>query len=298
MSTTSHEREHKFEQSVKRNPHPDFKGVEASRPDWRERITEDGSKQPLYTKTRDPNWKLGQGGNDNGESLAKEHVSIDPYEDGRPAVFNYKLMISAIVPRPIGFLSTVGKDGVPNLAPFSFFQMVNFDPPIFVVGFLASPKEPKDTLANIIETKECTVNVISEHFVEAANACSINSPYGVSEWSLVGLHPAPTKVVKPARVKEAVFSAECTLVEVKEWQSKAKPGTFSGAMAILEGVNFWVREDAINEERNGIDPNVLRPVSRLGGISYGRVTDAFELLRPDFAKESQKPEVQELMKGN
>ncbi|KAJ9221669.1 hypothetical protein DTO027B5_6390 [Paecilomyces variotii] len=298
MSTTSHEREHKFEQSVKRNPHPDFKGVEASRPDWRERITEDGGKQPLYTKTRDPNWKLGQGGNDNGEYLAKKHVSIDPYEDGRPAVFNYKLMISAIVPRPIGFLSTVGKDGVPNLAPFSFFQMVNFDPPIFVVGFLASPKEPKDTLANIIETKECTVNVISEHFVEAANACSINSPYGVSEWSLVGLHPAPTKVVKPARVKEAVFSAECTLVEVKEWQSKAKPGTVSGAMAILEGVNFWVREDAINEERNGIDPNVLRPVSRLGGISYGRVTDAFELLRPDFAKESQKPEVQELMKGN
>jgi hypothetical protein len=112
MATTSDQRKHNFEKCVQRNPHPDFKKVEASRPDWREAITEDSGESPLYTKTRDPNWRLGQGGNDNGESLCKEHVSIDPYEEGRPAVFNYKLMISVIVPRPIGFLSTVAKDGV------------------------------------------------------------------------------------------------------------------------------------------------------------------------------------------
>ena len=93
------------EKTVGRNPHPDFAKVEASRPDWR---TE---REWNFTKTKDPNWKYGQGGNDGGESLKKEHVEIDPYAEGRPAVFNYKLLISGIVPRPIGFLSTRSKDG-------------------------------------------------------------------------------------------------------------------------------------------------------------------------------------------
>ncbi len=92
------------EKHVQRNPHPDFKKVEASRPDWSEQEVE-------FTKTKDPEWKLGDAGNDKGASLTKEHVEIDPYENGRPAVFNYKLLISAIVPRPVGFISTISKDG-------------------------------------------------------------------------------------------------------------------------------------------------------------------------------------------
>lgn len=98
--------------------------------------------------------------------------------------------------------------------------------------------------------------MVSEHFIEAANATSINAPRGVSEWTLSGLHPAASTHVKPARVKESVFAIECKLVEVKEFESRAKPGRKSSAMAILEGVNFWVREDAINEDLNMIDPDV------------------------------------------
>ena len=93
------------ESSVKRNPHPDFAKVQASRPDW------EHNSEFRHTKTKDPDWQLGQGGNDGGASLKKEHVGIDPYEEGRPAVFNYKLLISSIVPRPIGFISTRSKDG-------------------------------------------------------------------------------------------------------------------------------------------------------------------------------------------
>lgn len=94
------------EAAVKRNPHPDFKKVEASRPDWHER-------QPNweFTKTKNPDWKLGGGANDGGEGVKKEHREIDPYAEGRPAVFNYKLLISAIIPRPIGFVATRSKDG-------------------------------------------------------------------------------------------------------------------------------------------------------------------------------------------
>ena len=94
------------EQSVKRNPHGNFAEVEASRPDWD--VARDGF---LFTKTKAPQWQLGDGATDGGESLKKEHIAIDPYEEGRPAVNNYKLMISAIVPRPVGFLSTRSKDG-------------------------------------------------------------------------------------------------------------------------------------------------------------------------------------------
>ena len=93
------------EKTVGRNPHPEFSKVEASRNDWRE------ERSWNITKTKRPDWQLGDGANDNGESLKLNHVEIDPYEEGRPAVFNYKLLISGIIPRPIGFISTRSNDG-------------------------------------------------------------------------------------------------------------------------------------------------------------------------------------------
>jgi flavin reductase (DIM6/NTAB) family NADH-FMN oxidoreductase RutF len=106
---------------------------------------------------------------------------------------------------------------------------------------------------------QAVINIISEHFVEAANATSINAPFDVSEWALTGLHAAPTAIVKPARVQEAVFSIEAKLVETKEFTSKVSPDRKTGVLAILEGVRFWVREDALNETRELIDPNVGGP---------------------------------------
>jgi flavin reductase (DIM6/NTAB) family NADH-FMN oxidoreductase RutF len=67
-----------------------------------------------------------------------------------------------------------------NLAPFSYTTVVNHDPPVFVVGYSGGFDNAKDSLKNLVETRECVVNVISEHFVEAANAASINAPYGIS----------------------------------------------------------------------------------------------------------------------
>lgn len=119
------------EQHVQRNPHPDFKSVEATRPDWAD------SPGFHYTKTRAPDWKLGQGASSDGDGdgdgdgegegeekkKKKEQIQIDPYAEGRPSVWNYKLLISAIVPRPIGFVSTVSVDGMcPR--PFLFFLFV------------------------------------------------------------------------------------------------------------------------------------------------------------------------------
>jgi flavin reductase (DIM6/NTAB) family NADH-FMN oxidoreductase RutF len=124
----------------------------------------------------------------------------------------------------------------------------------------------------------------------AANATSVNAPYGISEWALTGLTPAPCKDVQPSRVKEAVFSVEGKLMDTKEFESRATPGKKTGVLAIIEGVRFWAREDAINEDKNLIDPAILRPMSRLGGITYGRLLEGIELPRPDweeFKKEAE-----------
>ena len=81
-----------------------------------------------------------------------------------------------------------------------------------------------------------------------------------------------------------------------EFESRATPGKKTGVLAVIEGVKFWVREDAINEDRNIIDPGVLRPISRLGGIMYGRTVEGCELLRPDFEKKKEEGETDGLVK--
>ena len=99
-----------------------------------------------------------------------------------------------------------------------------------------------------------------------------------------GLTPASCTHVKADRVKESIFSIEGKLIDTKEFTSPAT-GKKTGVLAIIEGVRFHVREDALNEEQNIIDPEVLRPMSRLGGITYGRTLDGVELPRPEFAEQ-------------
>ncbi|KIX93261.1 uncharacterized protein Z520_11117 [Fonsecaea multimorphosa CBS 102226] len=283
---------HDAESSVKRNPHGDFGKVQASRPDW------DESHTWRYTKTRNPEWTYGSGSSSSTTSTPEnlQHISIDPYAPDRQPVQNYKLLISGIIPRPVGFLSTRSKDGTStNLAPFSYTQLFNHDPPIFCVGFSGGFDNAKDSLKNLVESRECVINIISEDFVEAANACAIDLPYGLSEWSVSGLTPAQCEVVKCSRVKESVFSVEGKLLSTQEFESRSPktPGKKTGVLAIIEGVRFWVREDAINEDRTLIDPAILRPVGRLGGITYARVVDGFELPRPVLQEEKDKGKLDE-----
>jgi flavin reductase (DIM6/NTAB) family NADH-FMN oxidoreductase RutF len=256
---------HDAEKLIQRNPHPDFKKVERSRQPW------DKSLEWNLKQTFQPDWKYGDGANDGGASLKIPHIEIDPYEPGRPASFNYKLLISGIVPRPVGFISTRSKDGSStNLAPFSYFQVINHDPPLFTVGYAGGFDNAKDSLRNLTESGECVINIISEHFIEAANSTSINAPYGESEWALSGLNPAPCKTVKASRVQEAVFSVEGKLDFTKEYESKATPGKKTGVLAVIEGTHFWVREDAINKEKNLIDPAV--GILLAGGIEEIKLT--------------------------
>ncbi|KAH8731677.1 hypothetical protein GQ44DRAFT_822550 [Phaeosphaeriaceae sp. PMI808] len=280
------------EKVIQRNPHGDFKAVEASRPPF-------AANDFHYTQAPKPDWTPGSGPNE-PSCLEKSHRQINPYAEGRPVAHNYKMLISAVVPRPVGFASTISADGKStNLAPFSYFNLVNHDPPMFILGFAGGMDKAKDTLKNLLDTKECVINIITEEYVEAANYTSINAPVGISEWSFSGLHPAKSTFVKPDRVQEAVFSIEAKLVSTTEWTSKnpATPGKKTGVTAFVEGVNFWAREDAIDKQGVLLDPAVMKPISRLGGISYGRLTQAFELIRPEYSEVTKDPEVAKLAKA-
>ena len=284
MSTQPPEK-HDAESTIKRNPHPDFAKVQATRPDF------DTNDEFTFSKTPNPDWQYGSGSTNPSPHT---HISINPNDPSRPPALNYKLLISAIIPRPIGFLSTISSDGSStNLAPFSYTQVFNHDPPIFCVGFSGGLDNAKDSLKNLLETKECVINMISEDFVEAANACAIDLPYGQSEWSVSGLTPADTEIVRPKRVKESVFAVEGQLLSTQEYASRRDEGKKTGVIAVIEGVRFWVREDAVNEERSIIDPKVYKAVGRLGGIGYARVREGFEIPRPVMKDEVQKGKLDE-----
>jgi len=192
----------------------------------------------------------------------------------------------AIVPRPVAFVSTESVSGVQNLAPFSWFNMISQNPPTVSIC-VANPRTTyKDTTAHIRETKEFVVNIISEPFVQNANATCIDSPPEVSEWALSGLTPAPSTFVKPARVKESAFSMECELYEVVDIKHPDTGiATTSMIIGLVKGIH--VRKDVLNE-KGVVDISRFMPVARLGDISYARIGDAYRIARPTWAENGEK----------
>ncbi|KAI1340158.1 hypothetical protein F5Y15DRAFT_423180 [Xylariaceae sp. FL0016] len=273
------------EAQIKRNPHADFAAVEASRPDF------DHTKEWKFSKTPNPGWKVGDGAS-NDEWKKHKFVSIDPYEEGRDLVLNYKLMISATVPRPIALASTVTADGkTRNIAPFSYFQCVTTDPPLYSLSF--SGRQFNDTVKNILDTKELCISLTSDWLLEAANFTSVNTPAHISEWELAGLTPAASDVVAPPYVAESPYSVECRLHSHQHFHSNVAPGVRTATMVVVEIVRFHVWEDALAPDRATADARKLRPVFRAGGITYGSCFDVFELPRPDAFRDIRQDEAVE-----
>ena len=190
----------------------------------------------------------------------------------------HRILIGAVVPRPIAFVSTVSLDGIFNAAPFSFFNAVCSDPPVlcFAVSRPSSrgSNGKKDTLANIEATGEFVVNIVSEDFATQMNLTAGDYPAEVDEFSLTGLTPVKSEVVKPPRVGQSRVNFECKLT-----QNIVVSERPNGSNLILgEAVCIHVDEEVLDGSR--IDPHRLRAVGRMGGISYVRTGDRFELIRP------------------
>src|SRR5690242_1154583 len=270
----------------------DFEQKQSQRPDF------EPLKPIALTKSPNPTWTYGAGVAQDPTALSAKHIEVDPYAPGRPMINNYKLLISGIAPRPIGFLSTVTSDGRKNLAPFSYFQVVDHDPPMFIVGFSSRPDRAKDTFVNLKETGECVINTVSESMIEAVNATSIDAPFGTSEWDVSGLTEAASSTVQAGRVKESVFSIEGRVVDIKEFRDHEKQGQSVAATVLIKATRFWVREDATNDDVSHIALDKLRPVGQLGGMAYGRVTETFEVPRRRWPDEVQKSEALRRLEQN
>jgi flavin reductase (DIM6/NTAB) family NADH-FMN oxidoreductase RutF len=209
-----------------------------------------------------------------------EMLSFDP---ARESVQNiYKLMIGSIVPRPIAFVSSLDERGVRNLAPFSFFTGVSADPPVILFCAAVRPENParglaahKDTLRNVIATREFVVNIVTEGIAEKMNLTSAQVPPDVDEFELAGLTPEPSELGKPPRVAESPVQMECRLRQIIEVSDRPSGGT----IVLGEVVRFHVHDALVENFR--IDPERLAAIGRMGGPTYTRTRDRFDLKRPE-----------------
>ena len=204
-------------------------------------------------------------------------LTVNPAD--HPSRDMYKLMTGIIVPRPVALVSTVDRDGVANVAPFSFFTGVGSVPPTLL--FCPSLRREtsalpsrKDTLSNVEQTGEFVVNVVSEAIAAAANATAAEVPPEVDEFALAGLTPLPGEAVSVPRVAESPAQMECRLLQVV--YTSRQPG--GGVIVLGEIVRFHIRQDLVEDFR--VDPAGLDAVGRMAGNTWARTHDRIELVRP------------------
>lgn len=178
------------------------------------------------------------------------------------------LVNSLVVPRPIAWLSTLNKDGIGNLAPFSYFNVVSSSPPIVMVSF--SPKGKKDSLANIRDSGEFVVNVATHRLRHTMVGSAADLEHGVDEAEALGLTTAASVSVTPPRIAEAAAAMECRLHDVIP--------VFDSTMVLGQVLHVHVDDRAIRDGR--VLPELLCPVSRLGGSLYATVTTTYKIARP------------------
>lgn len=206
-------------------------------------------------------------------------LELDPDALGVPE--RYKLLIGGIVPRPIALVSTISPDGRTNLAPFSFFTGIGSDP--MTLLFCPANDErglEKDTLRNCAPverggTGEFVVNASTEALAIEVAAAGEPLPYGESEFGLVGLTPAQSAVVRAPRVAESPLAFECRTVEVV----RLNPGVAAGGNVVIGRVVHVSVDDSIIDQRLRIDPDRLRAIARMGGATYSRTRERFDLPR-------------------
>lgn len=203
--------------------------------------------------------------------------TIIPKETGLKEISNF--FTSAIIPRPIAFVSTINENGVPNLSPFSFFNVFSSDPPILVFSPAKSALtgKQKDTYYNVKAVPECVIHIANYAMVEQLSVTSGAYPQGVNEFIKGGFTEEKSLLVKPPRIKEAPIAFECRVNQIITLGDKGG----SGNLVICEIVAIHVDDDLLDEKGNVIAEK-LDPIARLGYNNYVRFTkeDIFETPKP------------------
>ncbi|MFO0657635.1 MAG: flavin reductase family protein [Polyangia bacterium] len=188
----------------------------------------------------------------------------------------YRLLIGLVTPRPIAWVGTISPQGIPNLAPFSFFNGVAANPPTLV--FSVSTRRDgshKDTLRNIMAIPEFTVSTVSYSHAEQMNATAAELPYNESEFSHAHIDPVPSVRVRPPRVAGAKVQMECVLHQLVP----VGEGPLSATLVIGRIVLMHL-ENGVLDPQGDPDPQVLDHIGRMGGDGYCRIGDRFSIKRP------------------
>lgn len=204
-------------------------------------------------------------------------LTINPKEVKTAELHGY--LLGAVAPRPIAFASTIDKDGNPNLAPFSFFNVFSANPPIAIFSPARSGRtgQTKHTFDNIKEVPEVVINMVNYDMVQQTSLASTEYPKGVNEFVKAGFTPVASEMVKPFRVKESPAQLECKVKQVIELGEHGGAGN----LIICEVVLIHIDEKVLDDKKQ-IDPNKIDLVARLGANWYSRTNgDAlFEVAKP------------------
>jgi len=189
---------------------------------------------------------------------------------------SYNVLVAAISPRPIALVSTVSADGVPNLAPFSFFMAGGVSPLSLAFSPTDGSRGPKNSLTNVLATKEFVVNTVHREMAEGMNEASFGYGPDVSEWRAAGFTMVPGTDVTPPRVAESLVQFECKLFQV------VKHGQGSGAANYVIGEIVRIHINSSVWTSKGIDLEKVRLLARMGGPNYldSAELEIFELQRP------------------
>ncbi|NPA33249.1 MAG: flavin reductase family protein [Aquificae bacterium] len=172
----------------------------------------------------------------------------------------YKLILSLVVPRPVAWVSSLSREGIPNLAPFSFFNAVNDEPPVLMISVSNRDDNTlKDTVRNIMDTREFVVNMTSEELLTKMIKTGQDVPPSEDEFKLAELTPSPSKLVKPPRIAEAPVSFECKLY-------KYVP-VYDMHVIFGEVLLIHVKDELLDEKLN-VNYEAYKPIGRLGGDYY------------------------------
>ncbi|WP_423457920.1 flavin reductase family protein [Ottowia sp. VDI28] len=201
---------------------------------------------------------------------------IDPYTTPgfRRTIFN-----AIVAPRPIGWISSMGGDGSVNLAPFSQFNLVSTAPPVVMFACnQPEDREEKDTIANVRQTGEFVVNLVSWNLREAMNITSTPAPRGVDEFVLANIPKAASMKVKPPRVAASPANLECRVIRLMEIEPEF-PGETKSTVVFGRVLGLHIDEAYIDAEGR-FDTVKAQPTTRLGGALYAALGEVVEIASP------------------
>lgn len=196
--------------------------------------------------------------------------------------FAHNPFLALVVPRPIGWISSVDGRGIANLAPFSFFNAISSRPPMLFFGANGAHLNAggdKDSLRNVRETGEFVANLVTWDQRQQMNDSSASAPRDIDEMDAVGLEKLPSKLVKAPRVKGSPVHFECKLVKFVELPADPKSGE-QNTMTIGRVVGIHIDERLVAEGM--VDITKARPIARLGYLDYTAVDEVFEIKRPSW----------------